>query len=188
MPSDLIRGWKPRFASRNRVKSRAPFRFNRNGKGSSRPLNRQQLSLSSYDVCHLWRGHGFDRVASLQTQKESDLSKVALLLAGTVVLSAVAPSANAESVGATNRAVVGPPFKPTAETRKIIGPPFKPTAETRKLIGPPFKPTASPVGQKQSGSERSIIIVSGKNSQSGSIGSPVSRVMLNPQPLPPKAR
>lgn len=41
---------------------------------------------------------------------------------------------------------------------------------------------------KQSGGERSIIIVSGKNSKSGLVGSPGSNVTLNPQPLPPKVR
>jgi hypothetical protein len=38
----------------------------------------------------------------------------------------------------------------------------------------------------QSGSERSIIIVSGKNAKSAS--SPGSKVMLNPQPLPPRIK
>jgi len=38
----------------------------------------------------------------------------------------------------------------------------------------------------RTGSERSIIIVSGKNSKSGSIGQPGSKAMLNPQPLPPR--
>jgi hypothetical protein len=42
-------------------------------------------------------------------------------------------------------------------------------------------------GHTQSGSERSIIIVSGKNSKSGLAGSPGSKVTLNPQPLPPRA-
>lgn len=41
---------------------------------------------------------------------------------------------------------------------------------------------------KQSGGERSIIIVSGKNSKSGLVQSPGSKVMLNPQPLPPKTK
>jgi hypothetical protein len=45
---------------------------------------------------------------------------------------------------------------------------------------------ASTVGPARTGSERSIIIVSGKNSKSGSIGQPGSKVMLNPQPLPPR--
>jgi hypothetical protein len=44
------------------------------------------------------------------------------------------------------------------------------------------------LGPKQSGGERSIIIVSGKNSKSGLVGSPGSKVMLNPQPLPPKTK
>lgn len=44
------------------------------------------------------------------------------------------------------------------------------------------------LGPKQSDGERSIIIVSGKNSKSGLVRSPGSKVMLNPQPLPPKTR
>jgi hypothetical protein len=88
------------------------------------------------------------------------VSKVAIVLAATVALFAIAPAAIAENVSAKNGAAVGPPYKPATETLR----------------------------QKQSGGERSIIIVSGKNSKSGSIGSPGSKVMLNPQPLPPKAR
>ena len=38
----------------------------------------------------------------------------------------------------------------------------------------------------QSGSARSIIIVSGKNAKSA--GSPASKAMLNPQPLPPRIK
>jgi hypothetical protein len=45
---------------------------------------------------------------------------------------------------------------------------------------------SSTVGRNQSGGERSIIIVSGKNAKTGSVGSPGSKVMLNPQPLPPR--
>jgi hypothetical protein len=61
------------------------------------------------------------------------------------------------------------------------------------------------VAQSTTSGQKSIIIVSGKNSQPGSINSfnkpgskfsnppskfsnPGSKVMLNPQPLPPKAR
>jgi hypothetical protein len=44
----------------------------------------------------------------------------------------------------------------------------------------------SPSGYKPSGSEKSIIIVSGKGAKPESIGSPGSKAMLNPQPLPPK--
>ena len=44
------------------------------------------------------------------------------------------------------------------------------------------------LGPKRSGGERSIIIVSGKNSKSGLVRSPGSKVMLNPQPLPPRAK
>jgi len=106
------------------------------------------------------------------------LSKVALLLAGTVALFAIAPSANAESVGATNRAIVGPPFKPAAETRKAVAPPYKPTAETRKAIGPPFKPMA----------ETRKAVAPPYKPTAASIGSPGSKVMLNPQPLPPRVR
>jgi hypothetical protein len=45
---------------------------------------------------------------------------------------------------------------------------------------------SSAVGPKQLGSDRSMIIVSGKNAKSGSVASPGSKVMLNPQPLPPR--
>jgi hypothetical protein len=45
---------------------------------------------------------------------------------------------------------------------------------------------SSTVGPARTGAERSIIIVSGKNSKSMS-GQPASKVMLNPQPLPPRA-
>ncbi len=86
------------------------------------------------------------------------MSKVALVLAAAVALFAIAPAANAQNVSATNR----------------------------EVVGPPYRPTASSAGQKQSGSERAIIIVSGKNSKSRLVGSPGSKVMLNPQPLPPK--
>jgi hypothetical protein len=47
---------------------------------------------------------------------------------------------------------------------------------------------SSAPGRQQSGSERSIIIVGGTNSKSTSVGRPGSKVMLNPQPLPPKTR
>lgn len=46
---------------------------------------------------------------------------------------------------------------------------------------------ASTVKTRQPGGEKSIIIVSGKQSTRGWIGSRGSKVMLNPQPLPPKA-
>jgi len=47
---------------------------------------------------------------------------------------------------------------------------------------------SSTVGPNRSGSERSIIIVGGKNAKSGSVVSPGSKVTLNPQPLPPRTR
>jgi hypothetical protein len=46
----------------------------------------------------------------------------------------------------------------------------------------------APKVSARSGSERSIIIVGGKNAKPGSVGSPGSKVMLNPQPLPPKTK
>lgn len=46
--------------------------------------------------------------------------------------------------------------------------------------------TAEAVRTAQPGSDRSIIIVSGKQSKGQWIGSRASKVTLNPQPLPPR--
>jgi hypothetical protein len=72
------------------------------------------------------------------------------------------------------------------------------SSETASKLKRP--PTEMLVAQSTRSGQRSIIIVSGKNSQPGSrpeskfnnpvskIGNPGSKVMLNPQPLPPKSR
>ena len=67
----------------------------------------------------------------------------------------------------------------------------KPAVEKKASIAPSSRTinpvTRSAVTRSKPGGERSIIIVSGKNAKSESAGSPGSKVMLNPQPLPPKA-
>ena len=60
----------------------------------------------------------------------------------------------------------------------------KAAVEKKAAIAPPSR-AINPATRNKPGGERSIIIVSGKNTKSG--GSPASKVMLNPQPLPPKA-
>jgi hypothetical protein len=67
------------------------------------------------------------------------------------------------------------------------GPVLALEANTKAAISRPYR-AINPATRKSSGSERSIIIVGGKNSKPASVGSTGSKVMLNPQPLPPRTR
>lgn len=80
-----------------------------------------------------------------------------------------------------------------------------PQWSSQQTAGPGRSATEIVVAQSTTSGQRSIIIVSGKNSQPGSpnsfdksgskfsnsaskVSNPGAKVMLNPQPLPPKAR